>query len=324
MKRRQFITLIGGAAAWPLAAYGQQAQLPVIGYLSSISAEPNLLAGFRRGLSEQGYVEGRNVSIEYRYAEGRYDQLPALARELVSRRVNVIAAVGSSPSALAAKSVTTSVPIVFYLGADAVQLGLVASYNRPGGNVTGVSGIDTSLTPKRLELLDGLTEKTAPLAVLVNPTNRLVGLESRIAVGAAQALGRDLVVLEAGTEQEIDAAFEAIVRKKVRGLAVWQEAFFVSRRQQIVALAQQRRLPAIFPMRLFIEAGGFMSYGANTSESYRQAGVYVGKVLNGAAPSDLPVLQPTIYELIINLTTAKALGIDVPPSLLARADEVIE
>ena len=324
MRRREFITLLGGAAAWPLAAYGQQAQLPVIGYLSSISAEPNLLAGFRRGLSEQGYVEGRNVSIEYRYAEGRYDQLPALARELVSRRVNVIAAVGSSPSALAAKSVTTSVPIVFYLGADAVQLGLVASYNRPGGNVTGVSGIDLSLTPKRLELLDGLTEKGAPLAILVNPTNKLVGLESRIAVEAAQALGRDLVVLEAGTEQEVDAAFEAMVQKNVRGLAVWQEAFFVSRRQQIVALAQQRRLPAIFPMRLFIEAGGFMSYGANTSESYRQAGVYVGKILKGAAPSDLPVLQPTIYEFIINLKAAKALDIEVPPTLLARADEVIE
>jgi putative ABC transport system substrate-binding protein len=324
MRRREFIALLGGAAAWPFAAYGQQAQLPVIGYLSSISAEPNFLAGFRRGLSEQGYFEGRNVSIEYRYAEGRYDQLPGLARELVSRRVNVIAAVGSSPSALAAKSVTASIPIVFYLGADAVELGLVASYNRPGGNVTGVSGIDTSLTPKRLELLDGLTEKAAPLALLVNPTNRLAGAESRIAAGAAQALGRDLVVLEAGTEQEIDAAFEAMVRKKARGLAVWQEAFFVSRRHQIVALAQQHRLPAIGPMRVFTEAGCFMSYGANTSESYRQAGVYVGMILKGAAPSDLPVLQPTIYEFIINLKTAKALGLEVPPTLLALANEVIE
>jgi ABC-type uncharacterized transport system substrate-binding protein len=325
LKRREFIALLGGTAvAWPLAARAQQPAMPVIGFLSSIFEEAYILAAFRRGLIEQGYIEGRNVAIIYRYAEGQYDRLPALATELVSWPVNVIAAVGSSPAALATKSATQKIPIVFFLGADVVELGLVASYNRPGGNATGVSVIATSLTPKRLEFLDGIVPKSAPIAELINPTNRLVDAESKLAQEAAGTLGRDLILVEASTEVEIDAAFETLARRGAGGLAVWQEAFLTSRRHQIVALAQRHRLPAIGPVRLFTEAGGLMSYGTNVSEMYRQVGIYVGKILKGASPNDLPVLQPTTYELVINLKTAKALGLEIPPTLLARADEVIE
>jgi putative ABC transport system substrate-binding protein len=325
MKRREFITLIGGAAAaWPLAARAQQSAVPVIGFLSSISVEAYILAAFRRGLSEQGYVEGHNVTIEYRYAEGRYDRLPALATDLVSRPVNVIVAVPSSPAALAAKSATPKIPIVFFLGADVVELGLVASYNKPGGNATGVSVIATSLTPKRLELLDGLLVKSERLALLVNPTNRLVEAETKLAEEAARTLGRDLIVVGAGTEGEIDAAFDTLTRQKAGGLAVWQEAYLTGRRHQIAALVQRHRLPAIGPNRLFPEAGGLMSYGTNVSESYRQVGIYAGQILRGASPADLPVLQPTTYELVINLRAAKALGVEITPKLLAIADEVIE
>ena len=324
MRRRDFITLIGTAvAARPLAAHAQQSKMPVIGMLSSVSPDAHPLGAFHDGLSEQGYVEGRNVVIERRFAEGRYDRLPALANELVSQHVNVIAAVGSSPAALAAKSATQKIPIVFFLGADAVELGLVASYNKPGGNATGVSIIVTSLTPKRLELLDGLLAKSAPIGVLVNPNNKLVDAESRLAQEAARALGRDLILARAGTVGELEAAFDTLAGQRAGGLAVWQEAFLASRRDQIVELALRHRLPMIGPIRPFAEAGSLMSYGAKIAEAYREVGVYVGKVLKGESPADLPVLQPTTHELVINIKTANALGLTVPASLLAQADEVI-
>jgi putative ABC transport system substrate-binding protein len=324
MRRREFIGVLGGAAAWPLAAHAQQPKMPVIGLLSSISPDAHPLAAFHRGLSEQGYVENRNVAIEYRFAEGRYDRLPALASELVSQPVAIIAAVGSSPAALAAKSATQKIPIVFFLGADVIELGLVTSYNKPGGNATGVSVIATSLTPKRLELLDGMLAKSAPIGLLVNPTNKLVDAESKLAQEAARALGRDLILVGAGSAGELEAAFDMLARQRAGGLAVWQEAFLASRRDQIVALALRHRLAMVGPIREFTEAGSLMSYGANIAEAYRQVGIYVGKILRGASPADLPVLQPTTYELVINLKTAKALSLTVPPSLLARADEVIE
>jgi putative ABC transport system substrate-binding protein len=324
MRRREFITLLGGAAAWPIVARAQQPAMPVIGFLSSVSEEPYIIAAIRRGLSEQGYVEGRNLRIEYRYAHGQYDRLPALASELVSLPVAVIVALPSSPAALAAKAATAKIPITFALGADAVQLGLVASYNLPGGNVTGVSVIATSLTPKRLGLLDELLPKSAPVAVLANPTNRLADTELQLAKEAARALGRELIVVQAGSEGEIDAAFEPLARQGVGGLTVVQEAYLTSRRHQIVALAQRHRLPAIYATRQFPEIGGFISYGTNPSESYRQVGIYAGRILKGTKPADLPVMQPTRFELVINLKTAKALGLEVPPTLLALADEVIE
>jgi ABC-type uncharacterized transport system substrate-binding protein len=324
MKRREFITLLAGAAAWPLAARAQSAAVPVIGYLSSISTDPYGVAAFNHGLLEQGFFEGRNVRIDYRSAEGQYDRLPALAADLVSLPVSVIAAVSSSPAALAAKSATQRIPIVFLLGADAVGLGLVASYNKPGGNVTGVSVTATSLTPKRLELLDGVLVKSAPVGLLVNPTNKLADEESKLAQEAARVLGRELIIVGAGSAGEIDAAFETLARRGAVGLAVWQEAFLLSRRDQIVTLAQHYRLPIITQGRQFAEAGALMSYGTNTSESYRQVGIYVGKILRGTSPADLPVLQPTTYELVINLKTAKALDLRITDKLLTLADEVIE
>jgi putative tryptophan/tyrosine transport system substrate-binding protein len=324
VRRREFVLALGGAAAWPLAARAQQPKLPVIGLLSSISADGHPLAAFHRGLAEQGYVENRNVAIEYRFAEGRYDRLPTLASELASRPVDVIAAVGSSPAALAAKSATQRIPIVFFLGVDVVELGLAASYNKPGGNATGVSMIVTSLTPKRLELLDKLLPKSAPIAVLVNPTNKLADGESKLAQDAARALGRDLILVGAATAGELETAFDTLAGQRAGGLAIWQEAFLADRRDQIVALALRHKLPIVGPIRAFTEAGALMSYGANIGEAYRQVGIYVGKILKGESPADLPVLQPTTYELVINLKIAKALGLEIPPTLLALADEVIE
>jgi putative ABC transport system substrate-binding protein len=238
--------------------------------------------------------------------------------------VAVIVTLPSSPAALAAKAATAKLPIIFSLGADAVELGLVTSYNLPGGNVTGVSVNSASLTPKRIELLDGLVAKSAPVAILVNPTNRNAGAELKLAGEAARALGRDLIGVQAGTESEIDAGFTSMVQQGAAGLVVWQEAFFESMRDKIVALAQRYRLPAIYPIRQFPEIGGFISYGTNTSESYHQVGIYVGRILHGEKAADLPVVQPTKFELIINLKPAKTLGLEIPPTLLARADEVIE
>jgi putative ABC transport system substrate-binding protein len=249
---------------------------------------------------------------------------PALASELVSRPVDVIAAVGSSPAALAAKSATQSIPIVLFLGVNVVELGLVASYNRPGGNATGVSITVTSLLPKRLELLDKLLAKSAPIGVLVNPTNKFSDGESKLAREAARALGRDLILVGAATADEIEMVFGTLAAQKVGGLAVSQEAFLESRRNQIVALAFVHRLPLVGPIRVFAERGALASYGSDVGEAYRQVGIYVGKILKGASPADLPVLQPTKFELVVNLTTAKALGLDIPPTMLALADEVIE
>src|SRR4051812_13043723 len=325
MLRREFIGLIGGAAAtWPTRARAQQVAPPVVGFLSSVSLDPSLLTAFIRGLSQQGYIEGRNVRLEYRDANGQYDRLPAQAAELVSLPARVIAAVGSSPSAIAAKAATSRIPIVFYLGVDPVEIGLVASYNSPGGNVTGVCAWQESMTPKLLELLDELLPKSALFAFLINPNNQAANKRAKRAQEAADDIARKLIVVGAGTEGEIDEAFETLARQRAGGLVVDQEAFFTSRRHQIATLGERHELPVLFASRLFAEAGGLMSYASNTSELYRQTGIYVGKVLSGVSPNNLPVLQPTKYELIINLKTAKALGINIPSTMLARADEVIE
>jgi putative ABC transport system substrate-binding protein len=321
MKRREFITLVGGATAWPLAARAQRASVPVVGYLSSVVADAGLLAAFSRGLSDEGYIEGRNVRFEYRYANGQYERLPALAAELVSLPATVITTVGSSPSAIAAKAATSKIPIVFFLGVDPVKTGLVASYNAPGGNVTGVCSWQASLTPKFFELLAELLPNSASLAFLINPNNPAVKEEAKLAEAAARDLGRNIIVVGAGTEREIDEVFEALSRQRAGGLVVSMDAFFVSHRRQIVELGERYKLPIVSASRQF---GGVMFYGANPFDLYRQTGIYVGKVLNGASTANLPVLQPTKYELIINLKTAKALGLTVPPTLLVAADEVIE
>jgi putative ABC transport system substrate-binding protein len=324
MKRREFITLLGGAAMWPLAAAGQPATMPVIGFLSSISLQESGLRAFRQGLSESGYVEGRNIAIEYRHADGNYDRLATLAAELVSLPVRLIVAVPSSPAALAARKASSTIPIVFFVGVDPVRLGLVASYNRPGGNLTGIVLSSDELTAKRVELLHELLPTSVPIAFLVNPANtnftELVGSTRQ----AARAVGRDLVVFDAIDKSQIEEAFEAMSRRQIGGLVVWQEAYFTLERALIVALATRHAIPAIYGPRAFPEIGGLISYGANRDEMYRLTGTHVGKVLHGTNPADLPVIQPTKFELVINLKTAKALGLDVPPTLIARADEVIE
>jgi putative ABC transport system substrate-binding protein len=323
-RRREFITLLGGAAAagWPVAAWGQQAAMPVIGFLSSISLQETGLRAFRQGLSESGYVEGRNITIEYRHADGNYDRLAALAVELVSLPVRLIVAVPSSPAALAARKASSTIPIVFFVGVDPVRLGLVASYNRPGGNMTGIVLSSDELTAKRVELLHELLPRSGPIAFLVNPSNtnfpELVGQQ------AARAVGRELVVFKANNRSQIEEAFEAMSRRQIGGLVVWQEAYFTLERALIVALATRHAIPAIYGPRGFPEISGLISYGANRDEMYRLTGTHVGKVLHGTNPADLPVIQPTKFELVINLKTAKTLGLDLRPMLLARADEVIE
>jgi putative tryptophan/tyrosine transport system substrate-binding protein len=329
MNRRKFIALVSGAAASLPAARAQQSErppgaLPIVGLLGSVSTNSDRLAEFRRGLSEQGYVEGRNVRIEYRSADGQYDRLPAQAAELVSLPVNVIAAVGSSPSAKAAKGATSRIPIVFYLGVDPVEMGLVASFNSPGGNITGVCAWQASMTPKLFEMLDELVPKPALLAFLINPNNPFAGKDAKVAQLSAKDIGRDLVVLGAGTEAEIDATFEGLAQQRVRGLIVDQEAFLSARSHQIASLGLRYKIPALHAEVTFAEAGGLISYSANALELYRQVGIYVGKILKGASPAQLPVLQPTKYELVINLKTAKLLDLTIPPALLATADKVIE
>jgi ABC-type uncharacterized transport system substrate-binding protein len=326
MKRRQFITLLGGAAATcPLAARAQQKAMPVIGCLITGSPDPNspLLAAFRQGLSEAGYVEGQNVAIEYRWAEGHYDRLPALAADLVGRKVDLIMA-NSPPSALAAKGATSTIPIVFRSGADPVADGLVASLARPGGNLTGVSFVADELTAKRLQLLSELVPRAGVIALLVNPNNATAERVIRDVHEAARTKGLQLHVLKAGTESEIDAAFASLVQLHASALVVGADPFLSSQRERLVVLASRHAVPAIYAWREFADAGGLISYGPSLTSAFRLVGAYAGKVLKGAKPADLPVQQPTKFELVINIKTAKSLGLTVPPPLLAQADDVIE
>jgi len=322
MKRREFMLMFSAAmaAAGPLRA--QQKAMPVIGYLGQISPVSGL-APFREGLSDTGYVEGQNVAIEYRWAEGRYDRLPALAADLVHRKVDVIVTVGT-PSALAAKSATSTIPIVFSVGSNPVELGFVASLARPGGNLTGVSILVGELMPKRLELLSELAPQAGVIALLVNPNNAISERIMGDVQEAAHAKGVQLHIMKAGTESEIDAAFATLGQLHIGALLVGTDGFFRSRREQLVALASRHAIPAIYESRQFAAAGGLISFGPSLTALNRQVGIYVGKILKGAKPADLPVHQPTTFELVVNLNTAKALGLAVPPSILARADEVID
>jgi putative ABC transport system substrate-binding protein len=326
MRRRDFITVLVGAAAYPRLAGAQQKAMPVIGFLHSGSAELAALAvaAFRQGLSETGYVEGQNVAIEYRWAEGRYDRLPAMAADFVDRKVDLIVAGGGLPSALAAENATSTIPIVFTSVGNPVGSGLVTGLARPGGNLTGFSVLSGDLAPKRLELLSELVPEAKLIALLVNPNNPASETVVRDVGEAARAKGRELHVLKAGSEGEIDAAFARLVEMHDGGLVVAAEPFFYSRRDQLVEQAERDAVPAIYELREYALAGGLISYGPKLTGIYRQVGIYAARILNGAKSADLPVQQPTTFELVVNLKTAKALGLTIPPSILARADEVIE
>jgi putative tryptophan/tyrosine transport system substrate-binding protein len=324
MKRRQFIALVGGAAAWPFAGGAQPSPIPVVGYLSARSPEEHAanLSAFHRGLNEAGYVETKNVAIEYRW-EGDYERAPALAADLVRRQVTVIVT-GALPLAVAAKAATSTIPIVFLIGGDPIRAGLVASLNRPGANLTGVSLSPGPLPSKRLQLLRELVPAIEAVGLLLNPNNQIAEADDTIMQEAARAMGLRFMVTRAVGERDFEKVFGTLVQERAGALVVNTDAFFGSRRDQIVALAARHAIPAIYPYREYALSGGLMSYGANLSDAYYQLGVYTGRVLKGAVPADLPVLQVTKFELVINLKAAKALGLTVPPTLLAQADEVIE
>jgi putative tryptophan/tyrosine transport system substrate-binding protein len=325
MRRRQFIAGLGAAAAWPVVARAQQPAMPVIGVLNATSSVgyARELVAFRQGLNESGYVEGRNVAIEYRSAEGQYDRLPSLAADLVRRRVSVIATIGGIPSALAAKSATTTIPIVFELGVDPVEMGLITSLSRPDGNITGVANLNVELGPKKLELLHELIPTATIIGLLVNPANPNIEIVSKDMQVAARALGVEVDVLHASTDREIDDVFASLIRSRARSLVINPDPFFVSRMEQLVVLTVRYAMPTIYN-REFAAAGGLIGYGASSTDAYRLVGVYTGRVLAGAKPADLPVQQSTRVELVINLKTAKTLGITFPTGLLVRAEEVIE
>jgi putative ABC transport system substrate-binding protein len=327
MRRREFITLLGGAAAaWPLAAGAQQAAIPVIGFLSSRAAdtEANLVAAFHQGLVEAGYSEGRNVKVEYRWARGQYDLLPALAADLVRVRVAVLVTAGGAPAALAAKGATSTIPIVFATGDDPVKLGLVASLNQPGGNATGVAVFVISLLPKRLQLLRELLPTATSIGLLMNPNAPAAESQLAEVQDAARSLGVRLDVVHAANERDIEAAFSSLAERRPSALLLGADPFFQVQRDQLVALAARHAIPTMYEWREFVDSGGLISYSPRRTDSMRQMGVYAGRILKGAVPADLPVVQSARFELVINLKTAKALRLEVPPTLLARADEVIE
>jgi putative ABC transport system substrate-binding protein len=326
VNRRELITILGGAAAWPLAARAQQPAMPVIGFLGTglPEADAYRVAAFRQGLNETGYVEGQNVAIEFRWAQNDNTRLPELAGDLIRRRVTVIATPFSTPAALAAKAATASIPIVFSMGGDPVQLGLVSSLNRPGANVTGLSYMAVQLAAKRVELLHELVPEATRIAVLVNPTNPLSDSLVRDAQAAASTVGLRIDVLVAGADHEIDSAFASLVRMRADALMVGPDTLFANHRVDLALLAVRHAMPTVFPFRDDAEAGGLMSYGASVAEEFRLVGTYTGRILRGEKPADMPVMQPTKFELVLNLKTARALGLAVPPTLLARADVVIE
>ena len=326
MRRRDFITFVGGAAAWPVAARAQSPTLPVVGFLSSASPDQDAgrLRGFRQGLSEAGFIEGRNVAIEYRWAEEQNDRLPGMAADLVRRQVAVIVQAGQVAGALAAQAVTRTIPIIFLTGGDPVALGLVASLNRPGGNVTGVTTLSVELEPKRLELLHGLVPAAKTVGALINQTSPNAGVQSKSLHEAARTLGRTLQILSASTEPDFETVFAKLVELRAGGLVIGNDGLFISKPERLAALAVRHAMPTIFQFRPFAAAGGLMSYGGDLADLYRLSGSYTGRILKGEKPADLPVLQATKVEMIINMKSAKALGIDVPLPLLGRADEVIE
>ena len=328
MRRRHFIALLGGAAAWPIAAPAQQAAMPVIGFLSPVSPGEgirNRLAAFRSGLTQAGYVEGRNVAIEYRWAEGRFDLFPELAADLVRRKVSVIVTPGAEPGARAAKAATHTIPIVFGVSEDPVKMGLVSSLARPGGNATGINFLSTELVAKRVGLLRELLPGITRLGVLINPgdAERAESVASEVQA-AARSMGQHVQVLKAATSDEINEAFATFARDRIDALFVGPDPFYNSRRVQLALMAARHVIPAIYGSREYVEAGGLMGYSSNLIEMFREVGVYTGKILNGAKPADLPVVQSSKFELVINRQAAQAIGLTVPPGLLARADEVIE